>query len=391
MNIRHLAIKSFGKETGIRDTVLYNGMPFLVALDQANPSKQEEVILSFSPQYPSEMNMIKSLSDGKKALLDNELNSIFMRNNEVVPLSSLYDYKVTASSEFKNVLPIGTSFSDIINDSIMQDRLRDIAEIMYPNESPDGTEKDIDRDSFYASYIPFTSLTGVLPPQQIDNKAYFNPNGVVTIAEFLDGLNAIKYGANANNSRKKTLDLVSDENDFFNEGYQSCLRGLSSPFFNLYTRDELLKPITRVELAYITVVCWERFIQKYDSLYGNNYYLGINFDWEHPSDALGIFKDGFKYKVGKINNSTEYDTISLDIKDYMSDRTMSEYKDDIKCGKAALPLPMFMALVELRYADMFYFGENGAEELLPLREVTRGELAYFLTRVAENFPTKYVA
>lgn len=390
MNIRHLAIKSFGKETGIRDTVLYNGMPFLVSLDQNNTSKQEEVILSFSPQYPSEMNMIKSLSDGKKALIDNELNSIFMKNNDVLPLSSLYDYKVTASSEFKDILPVGTTFSDIINDSIMQDKLCDIAKIMYPNENPDGTEQDIDINAFYTPYIPLTSLTGVLPPQQIDNKAYFNPDGVVTVAEFLDGLNAIKYGANANNNRKKTLDMVSDESDFFNEGYQACLRGLSSPFFNLYTKDELLKPITRVELAYITVVCWERFIQKYDSLYGNNYYLGINFDWEHPSDALSIFKDGFKYKISKINTSDEYDTISLNIRDYMSDRSMTEYKDDIKDGKAALPLPMFMTLVELKYADMFYFGEGGSEELLPLREVTRGELAYFLTKVAENFPTKYL-
>ena len=92
--------------------------------------------------------------------------------------------------------------------------------------------------------------------------SYFNPDGTVSVAEFLDGLNAIKFGCISNISRKKTLDRISDENDYFNDGYQDCVRGISSPFFNLYTRKELLEPITRIELAYITVICWNQFLEK---------------------------------------------------------------------------------------------------------------------------------
>ena len=44
-------------------------------------------------------------------------------------------------------------------------------------------------------------------------------------------LNAIR---NANRVRKKALDNLSNEEDYFNEGYNSCLAGISSPFFNLY-------------------------------------------------------------------------------------------------------------------------------------------------------------
>lgn len=148
-----------------------------------------------------------------------------------------------------------------------------------------------------------------------------------------------------------------------------------------------MKPITRLELAYITVICWSQFIDKFNNLYGGSFYLGINFDWELPSDILSGYKDGFDYKVSKISIDEEYDIVSLDVKDYKSDRTMEEYKEDMQSGVSAIPMPMFMSMLELGILDLFNYEDNN---LNPLKEVSRGELCYFLTKLAKLFPTRYM-
>ena len=89
--------------------------------------------------------------------------------------------------------------------------MREVALQLYPNINPNTYREDVIRDAFYTPYIPLISLTGCVPPQTKDGKAYFNPDGTLTIAEFLDGLNSIKYGANSNRTRKKTLDNISNE------------------------------------------------------------------------------------------------------------------------------------------------------------------------------------
>ena len=261
---------------------------------------------------------------------------------------------------------------------------------MFPNENPKTKRNDINDDAYYTPYIPLVVLTGVMLPQLDDvNRVFFNPEGTVSVAEFLDSLNAIKFGANSNISRKKTIDNISNEDDYFNEGYQACLRGVSSPFFNLYRRDELLKPITRIEVAYLTVICWESFINKYNNIYGNSYYMGINFDWEHPFNEVKKYIDGQDYKVTKVVIDKDFDVVSLNIKDYKGNRTMSAYKQDIKNGVSAIPLPMYMSMLELGIVNLFNYKEINTLRLSPLKELSRGELCYFVNQLARLFNTKY--
>ena len=252
------------------------------------------------------------------------------------------------------------------SESLLSDNsLTTISKKMFPSEITGG--------EFYASYAGISVLTGTMVAQE----GTFNPEGQVTIADLLDGLNAIKFGANANNKRKRSLDNISNIEDFFNEGYNSVVWGMSSPFFNLYTRKELVKPVTRLELAYITVVCWERFKQKFNTLYGGDYYLGITFDWEAPSHVLKEFSDGFDYKVSKMTNDD--DIVILDLREY-KENTVSEYLDNIKAGNFAIPMPMFMSLVELSRLGVFCFEDS---RLDPMKEVSRGEFSFFINRVTE--------
>lgn len=388
MNICHLATKSFDEDIIIRRSIVYNGTPLTVGRTHTQQSNDvTEETIQFNKSLPDEVNIVESLEEGKSDIINSPIGSIVQNNGNILPLSSIYDYNVKKSDEISEILPVGTTFDDIFEADDTKEYMIGVAVKMFPHLNPNTHRADVSMDAFYTPYIPLIALTGCIPPQLQDGNAYFNPNGVVTISEYLDGLNSIKYGCNSNKSRKKTLDNISDTGDFFNEGYQACLRGISSPFFNLYTREELMQPITRLELAYITVICWKPFIEKFNTLYGGSFYLGISFDWEVPSEVLSLYNDGFDYKVSKISVDKEYDIISLDVKDYCSDRTMSEYKEDIKSGVAPISLPMFMSMLELGVMDLFHY-EGGY--LDPLKEVSRGEFCYFLSKLAKLFPTKYI-
>lgn len=387
MNICHLVTKGFDGDMTVRRSITYNGTPLTVGVTHTLSNDVKEETVEFNKSLPDEVNAVKSLNDGKQELIDSPIGSIINSNGNILPLSSIYDYHVTPSDPLSAALPVGADFDTLAEDKTTKEFLRDVAEQLFPHINPNTQASDISRDAYYTPYIPLVALTGCIPPQIKDGDAYFNPLGVVTVAEFLDALNSIKYGCNANNHRKKTLDNISVDTDYFNEGYQSCIRGISSPFFNLYTREELMKPITRLEFAYITVICWSQFIDKFNNLYGGSFYLGINFDWELPSDILSGYKDGFDYKVSKISIDEEYDIVSLDVKDYKSDRTMEEYKEDMHSGVSAIPMPMFMSMLELGILDLFNYEDNN---LNPLKEVSRGELCYFLTKLAKLFPTRYM-
>jgi hypothetical protein len=387
MNICHLATKSFDEDIVIRRSIIYDGTPLTIG--RTHVQKSDGVVeetVQFNKSMPDEVNLIKSLEDGRKDILSSPIGSIVETNGNILPLSSVYDYKVKMNDPLSQALPIGATFDDIFESQDVQDYMRDVAQILFPHINPNTNKDDIQKDAFYTPYIPLVALTGCIPPQLKDDKAYFNPNGTVTIAEYLDGLNSIKYGCNANNTRKKTLDNISSTKDYFNEGYNSCIRGVASPFFNLYTREELVAPITRLELAYITVICWTPFIEKFNAIYGGQFYLGISFDWEVPSDVLNNYDDGYDYKVSKVSIDKEHDVVSLNVKDYCSDRTMTEYKEDIKSGASAIPLPMFMSMLELGVMDLFKYENNYLD---PLKEVSRGEFCYFLSKLAKLFPTKY--
>jgi hypothetical protein len=366
MHLRHLATKSFDSGVSYNKDLMNSAGRILT-------HKGTIVETSFDKSTPSALSYSEQVAIGQSSLQEHKVFGdivINKKSDELLPLSSIYDYP-----NFEQL--IEDNKSDLINISCK----------MFDEINPNTNERDVNSRSFYTPYIPLVVLTGCITPQVQDNKTYFNPDGTVSIAEFLDGLNAIKYGANSNRSRKKTLDKISNTDDYFNEGYQSCIRGISSPFFNLYTRKELLEPITRLELAYITVICWNQFLEKYNNLYGGQFYLGINFDWENPSELLERFNDGFDYKVSYFLKDVDFDIISLHIKDYKGAESMTEYKRGIAEGKHSIPLPMFMSLLELYKLDLFYYE---ADRLDPLREVSRGELCYFLANLAKLFPINYI-
>lgn len=368
MIYRHLATKGYDWGLISKSMILDNSSVFTKlekrygSVDRTDYA--EEVIKSF----PDKISLNTNLSPVRDLIAQNEsLSNILLDGSDIRSLNDLFK-----SEDAWNIL----------SDERIESQLRKVAVDMFPNSNPLTGDKDVFRSERYTSCIPIVTITGTFPPQLDDeNNSYFNPNGCVTVAEFLDSLNAIKFGSNSAQNRKKSLDNISDEKDFFNEGYQSCASKYSSPFYNLYTRIELLQPITRIELAYITVICWSEFTKKFDSVFTGRYNLGININWNNTKDILSDFEDGFDYKVSK-RLLDDSQVLSINIKDYLDGDSISDLKSRVKEGVSPIPYPMFMCLLELDALQLFYF-EN--LRLDPMKEVSRGELSYFLVRLANAF------
>lgn len=364
MIYRHLVTKSFDWGL-ISKSIFLNDLPYTKLVDKYGKVGREDYAKEVVKSFPDKVCINTDLSPIINLIKDSKvLTDLLIVDSDINSLDSVFSNKDALS---------------ILTSDKVDTQLRKTAVEMFSGVNPLTKERDVLKHSKFTSSIPIVVLTGAFPPQlDEENNSYFNPDGCVTVAEFLDSLNAIKFGSNSNRTRKKSLDNVSDSKDFFNEGYQSCLDCYSNPFYNLYTRKELLQPITRIELAYITVICWSEFRKKF-GLINEGDYSGISFDWYNTKEILSDFDDGLDYKVSYASVS-DYDEVhSIYLGDYLKEGSISELKERIKIGVSCIPYPMFMSLLELYSLGVFYFEDL---RLDPLKEVSRGELSYFLIRIA---------
>ena len=401
--VRSMASKSFD-EIVVINAIIQGYRPLIqrVVKDTISTSNQkvERMVKEslISPTSGTPKSISTAYVDGVDILSYAMIN---VDKSGVIPLAMQMDYQVGKSfvnQKLNDKASVktkeGTGFWDLINDAQVRNRLDAEAESLFPHINPNTRNKDVQSGTYYSYMIPIVTATGVVPPQQDEKgRYYFNPNGVVSRADFIDMLNAIKYGSNQHSKYKTSLDRVVRQEDFFSAGYDALVRGYSSPLYKLYTKRELMSPITRAELAYITVVCWKEFTKDIP-LRGGRIPVGVHVDWEQPKIYMRKFSDASKLRIArKRSDKIELDKdvqsmLLTDIKPYRGNRSMTEFIKQIRSGNALLPLPMFMALVELDYMGMFYFANK---EIAPVREVSRGEITFFIMNLAKNFPQKFVS
>lgn len=401
--VRSMASKSFD-EIVVINAIIQGYRPLIqrVVKDTISTSNQkvERMVKEslISPTSGTPKSISTAYVDGVDILSYAMIN---VDKSGVIPLAMQMNYQVGKSfvnQKLNDKASVktkeGTGFWDLINDVQVRNRLDAEAESLFPHINPNTRNKDVQSGTYYSYMIPIVTATGVVPPQQDEKgRYYFNPNGVVSRADFIDMLNAIKYGSNQHSKYKTSLDRVVRQEDFFSAGYDALVRGYSSPLYKLYTKRELMSPITRAELAYITVVCWKEFTKDIP-LRGGRIPVGVHVDWEQPKIYMRKFSDASKLRIArKRSDKIELDKdvqsmLLTDIKPYRGNRSMTEFIKQIRSGNALLPLPMFMALVELDYMGMFYFANK---EIAPVREVSRGEITFFIMNLAKNFPQKFVS
>lgn len=235
-----------------------------------------------------------------------------------------------------------------------------LAREMFSNVNPKTGRVDVTGNEFYASAIPSGIVNGFITPQKTeDGELMFNGEGTYNVAELLASVGAF-IGDNI--KPQKTIDNLSYVTDYFNIGYNVCCWGKSSPFFNLYKRNELVNPLTRIELAYILVVC----AKVLGSPFTTRYELGVSFDWVRPRNVISKYGDWSKYNISLI---TENNTMMHDVHLYKQGRSMTDFIADIRSGKSAIPLAMMMSIIELDNQGLW----NLFDDVSPLSQVTRGE------------------
>lgn len=315
--------------------------------------------------------------DGLTLFLESDISTLLFDEND--ELNTLYNvFKESKNNEGLLVSiahKTNANLLDILNISPLKEDMKNIVKTTFNEVNPYTGLKDVPLNAFYSSYIPLIFFCKVLPPQIENNKLYFNTNGSITVAEFLDSINAIFNCYNSVKNRKDSIDGVSISTDFFNEGYNLFVKNEVNPMYNLYSRYELLRPITRIELGYLIVCCLYLYRELFGELMCETYTLGNSFDWLNPIDILSEYEDGLNYGYALKQNE---DNFSIDIKDYKKDYTLGDYIEKIKEGNEEIPLPMLMSLLELGEHDLFYFSNSKLE---PLNEVSRGELCYTLVKL----------
>lgn len=349
--VRVLSTKSF--DTGVTSrTVLRNGLPFSTEM-LAKYGSTDRIKSSFLPSdiiLNSRNTLIKEAEKlgvdlGNSMSLDSLLNS--------VDISKLSSPRSNLSSVF-------------------------------PHTNPLTGKLDIDLSSDYISTIPAVVLSGVIPTQRdLDKREYFNPDGVVSRAEFIDMLS--KAGTLDTGASGTSVDKLVTAEDYFCQGYNSLVQGYSSPLYRLYTREELSESITRGELAYILVLCNKSF-RGDASIFGGEFTVGLYTDWEKPQRYMSLFEDGKSLKLTRRKVDTIIDgqptnaVLEIDLRKYKGEKSMSEYIESIRIGKSLLPVPVFMSLVELSHKGVFKYDDG---RLSPLKEVSRLEMSYLVTKLLE--------
>lgn len=322
------------------------------------------------------------------------LIGVSMDGESPIPLSSQFGFKTGESfsaqknnEEALKYANKGESLWDIINKPEVKKSMCEEAERMFPNINPYTHKPDIDKDAIYTSYIPLVINSGAMQPQKdLSGKEYFNPEGTVMVADVFATLQSIRQDYIRKNT---SVDKVAREGEYFTEGYNAIVDRMGSPFFDLYSRRELAMPVTRAELAYITVVGWKPF-RGNRVLFGGKFNVGYRANWETPAKYVGKFKDAKTIRASKKTAGTDLDSgvdiMEIDLHSWKGERTLKQYLESVKRGKNALPLPMLMSMIELDALDVFYFADR---ELNPLREVTRGELCWFVTKISKVFATEF--
>ena len=375
--IRRVVVKSLRGGT-FSQTVLVDGVPASTNISRFGVVDDTEYPMDLS-SVSDELLLARSseLQTAREAFTENPiLNAAVLSVDgaNVVPLRKQFGFVAGESfnqqalnNKLKEQGYNGDTLWSEINKPEVNTFLCETSSKMFPEVNPLTNKQDVDTQAFYAPYIPFVSLTNALPSQTDGSgKVYFNPEGKVSVAEFLEALVSLK---SVDTEPKHTsMDSVSKETDYFNEGYNRCLSDMSSPFYQLYKRKELMQPLTRFELAYITVLCWKDFIKEFGSVTDGRFDLGV------------VVK---KYRV-----SGEDKVPSYFLKDYIGTMSITEFKQAVKAGVRGVPFPVFMSLLELDALDLFYFE---GKRLDVMREVSRGELAYFLVKTAKAMPLRFVS
>lgn len=191
--------------------------------------------------------------------------------------------------------------------------------------------------------LPFLACEIIVP-----HDGLVNALGTVSVAELLYGIGCLKEV-----SDEGVTDEAVRKDDYFSNGYFSCQPRISG----MYSREELVQPVTRLELAYLTLICWNGFQRK---------------PWDEPE--YGVLFPWMGYSVSEYPDLPDFERVPDSCV-----CNMKEHVGKAASGEELASLDEAMSLVTLAKMGILTC-DNGLE---PFRQVTREEFCVFLCMLAQ--------
>ncbi|PGF05073.1 hypothetical protein [Bacillus toyonensis] len=198
----------------------------------------------------------------------------------------------------------------------------------------------------------------ILTPQyDRTGNLYFNPRGIVSRAESINALE--RFG-----KKRKSIDGVSEESDYFNQGYNELVSSGLDNFFEFYTKENIYGNIRRCELAYMISSHPNYFFNKDVAVKEN---ISKLYGYEDIKKIQISLEDaGRLYSLIQVNNNRNEDI------DY--------YFNKVRSGEIKLPISLILLthyLVELGYSE----SDEKVTNLHPLKGVSRLEFAKYIVNL----------
>ena len=328
----------------------------------------------------------ENFKEGLNALLNTELEPIlFDDNDKFNTVWGLFESANENQGLMKALNRNATDLLSVLDSEHITEELKGVTKIVFPRKNKETGLKDAPLNAYYSVYIPLALYCRLIVPQlDSQNRLYFNATGTVTVAEFFDSFNALFEGYNSDINKHTSLDNISFEDDYFNQGYNRIVSNFDNPIYKLYSRAEFVRPITRVEVAYILLFGLNLLDNINDSYINSDYNVGYSFDWlADTQQFLSAYEDCENLQVCV---KQEKDRNPFDIKTYLGESTLYEYLDQVKQGHKYIALPLITSLLEMCNSDIMY----ALTDLRPLEELSRGELVYIMFNVSNVLYSKKV-
>lgn len=328
----------------------------------------------------------ENFKEGLNALLNTELEPIlFDDNDKFNTVWGLFESANKNQGLMKALNRNATDLLSVLDNQHIASELKEVTKIVFPRKNIETGLKDAPLNAYYSVYIPLALYCRLIVPQlDSQNRLYFNATGEVTVADFFDSYNALYEGYNSDLNKHTSLDEMSYENDYFNQGYNRIVNTYDNPIYALYSRAEFVRPIMRVEVAYILLFGLQLFDTNKDNYINSGYKAGYSFDW--VTDTLQYLQEYTDCKDLQVCVKQEKDRNPFDIKTYLGENTLYEYLDQVKTGHKYIALPLIASLLEMCNHDIMYALTN----LNPFMSLSRGELVYIMFKVSNVLYSKKV-
>lgn len=293
-------------------------------------------------------------------------------------------------------LPVGISkgvtILDIVSNPRIQGQLNEAVKRSFPYTNPSTGKPDFTGNEWYAKYVGVGVASGMIGGRVHNNKLYFDGTAEVTRAEYIKMLNFCVTGVHdeiGGEFDKASIDGVASKSDWYRLAYNQFVTSPVSTLYKLYTKEELSKPITRAEMAYITVswTHWRSIEAGFTSKFKTGHYA----DWNNPDLYKNIFSD-MNYQLDKsyITSVVEDESgvagqdtrISTRLRDYLKGRTMSKVISDAVSRKKPLPLPLYMSIFELNKSGVLK--GFGNKQVGALKTLTRAEALTIVFNISKT-------